>query len=68
MGKNKFNHKSEIHEAKKKYGQNFLEDSELSEKIIEISEKINRNKELVRERIKENGKIELYNENIYRFL
>ena len=37
MGKNKFNHKSEIHEAKKKYGQNFLEDSELSEKIIEIS-------------------------------
>ena len=34
-------------------------------KIIEISEKINRNKELVRERIKENGKIELYNENIY---
>lgn len=35
-------------------------------KIIEISEKINRNKELVRERIKENGKIELYNENIYR--
>ena len=38
MGKNKFNHKSEIHEAKKKYGQNFLEDSELSEKIIEISD------------------------------
>ena len=37
MGKNKFNHKSEIHEAKKKYGQNFLEDLELSEKIIEIS-------------------------------
>ena len=37
MSKNKFNHKSEIHEAKKKYGQNFLEDSELSEKIIEIS-------------------------------
>ena len=37
MGKNKFNHKSEIYEAKKKYGQNFLEDSELSEKIIEIS-------------------------------
>ena len=37
MGKNKFNHKNEIHEAKKKYGQNFLEDSELSEKIIEIS-------------------------------
>ena len=37
MGKNKFNHKSEIHEAKKKYGQNFLEDSELSERIIEIS-------------------------------
>lgn len=34
-------------------------------KIIEISKKINRNKELVRERIKENGKIELYNENIY---
>ena len=37
MGKNKFNHKNEIHEAKKKYGQNFLEDSELSEKIIEVS-------------------------------
>ena len=37
MGKNKFDHKSEIHEAKKKYGQNFLEDLELSEKIIEIS-------------------------------
>jgi len=37
LGKNKFNHKSEIYEAKKKYGQNFLEDSELSEKIIEIS-------------------------------
>ena len=39
MGKNKFikNHKNEIHEAKKKYGQNFLEDSELSERIIEIS-------------------------------
>ncbi len=37
MGKKKFNHKNEIHEAKKKYGQNFLEDSELSEKIIEIS-------------------------------
>jgi len=37
LSKNKFNHKSEIHEAKKKYGQNFLEDSELSEKIIEIS-------------------------------
>jgi len=37
LGKNKFNHKSEIHEAKKKYGQNFLEDLELSEKIIEIS-------------------------------
>ena len=37
MSKNKFNHKNEIHEAKKKYGQNFLEDSELSEKIIEIS-------------------------------
>ena len=37
MGKNKFNHKSEIYEAKKKYGQNFLEDSELSEKIIEVS-------------------------------
>ena len=37
MSKNKFNHKSEIHEAKKKYGQNFLEDLELSEKIIEIS-------------------------------
>ena len=37
MGKNKFNHKSKIHEAKKKYGQNFLEDLELSEKIIEIS-------------------------------
>ena len=39
MGKNKFikNHKKETHEAKKKYGQNFLEDSELSERIIEIS-------------------------------
>ena len=37
MGKKKFNHKNEIHEAKKKYGQNFLEDSELSEKIIEVS-------------------------------
>ena len=39
MGKNKFikNHKNETHEAKKKYGQNFLEDSELSERIIEIS-------------------------------
>ena len=37
MGKKKFNHKNEIHEAKKKYGQNFLEDLELSEKIIEIS-------------------------------
>ena len=39
MGKNKFikNHKNETYEAKKKYGQNFLEDSELSERIIEIS-------------------------------
>ena len=37
MSKKKFNHKNEIHEAKKKYGQNFLEDSELSEKIIEVS-------------------------------
>ena len=39
MGKNKFikNHRKETHEAKKKYGQNFLEDSELSERIIEIS-------------------------------
>jgi len=37
LGKKKFNHKNEIHEAKKKYGQNFLEDSELSEKIIEVS-------------------------------
>ena len=37
MSKKKFNHKNEIHEAKKKYGQNFLEDSELSERIIEIS-------------------------------
>ena len=39
MGKNKFikNHKKETHEAKKKYGQNFLEDSELSERIIETS-------------------------------
>jgi len=37
LSKKKFNHKNEIHEAKKKYGQNFLEDSELSEKIIEVS-------------------------------
>jgi len=39
LGKNKFikNHRKETHEAKKKYGQNFLEDSELSERIIEIS-------------------------------
>lgn len=38
MKKKKKNNFNENHEAKKKYGQNFLNDSELSDKILEMAE------------------------------